>query len=418
MKLHSVIEGNLNAIARTPKMAREELLRYVVRPELIPLLYSDSREGLSGSQAGANLIQLCQTIDIEQDPYIIKLRSNIGMQGSAQLEKALRSQKTYCQEQLKSLYTKYLDIHAELGSWAADYYINAITQKFCTKGTDGLFLVNALDQEEKTYLKKLLRQIEVPARADFSLDVGPHVSRKVQRLIDYLTGVGTAEFTGLVFVKTRATCAVLAHLLSAHVRTKDTLRVSTFVGMSTNANKKFDLGELVDIKDQKNTLDHLRRGQKNLVISTSALEEGIDVSACNLVICYEKPPNLKSFIQRRGRARKLQSKYVIFFPEEGSETTLAGWQQLEEEMRKAYMDEMRQLQVLRTAEELDTGERVFKNESTGYVKASVFIFALLNFCFRVVTSPLFEVDSLSQTLKFSLSLSRWTCLRSAGCYMP
>ena len=52
---------------------------------------------------------------------------------------------------------------------------------------------------------------------------------------------------------------------------------------------------------QTETLDDLRSGAKNLIISTSICREGIDIGACNIVICFEKPPNLKSFIQRRGR---------------------------------------------------------------------------------------------------------------------
>lgn len=127
------------------------------------------------------------------------------------------------------------------------------------------------------------------------------------------------------------------------------------------------MGELVDIKDQTDTLDRLREGSKNLVIATSVLEEGIDVSACNFVICFEKPPNLKAFIQRRGRARKSKSKYVMMFPDTDNMSQLSTWQQLEEEMRQRYMDEMRLIEQLRQIEELDTGRREFYVESTGYV---------------------------------------------------
>ena len=314
-----------------------------------------------------SLRELYSCADIEKDPYVIKLRSDPSTNPSPQLTKALFSRKTYCQEQLKGLFTKSLDIFVELGSWATDYYINAVTQKFCSKGVDTLFSLNTLDDTEKDYLKKLLLSMESSVQDSSCLDNGLDLSPKVQCLINFLAGIETAEFTGLVFVKTRAACAVLAHLLSVHVQTKNTLRISTFVGISASANKKSDLAELVDIKNQKDTLDHLRRGQKNLVIATSALEEGIDVSACNVVVCFEKPPNLKSFVQRRGRARKSQSKYVLMFPKEDSQTPLAMWQQLEEEMRQAYMDEMRQLHELENLEAIDSGHREFKVESTGLV---------------------------------------------------
>jgi ERCC4-related helicase len=50
-------------------------------------------------------------------------------------------------------------------------------------------------------------------------------------------------------------------------------------------------------------LNDFQQRRKNLIISTNVLEEGIDITACYMVICFNKPPNLKSFVQRRGRAR-------------------------------------------------------------------------------------------------------------------
>ncbi|KAK5548299.1 Dicer-like protein 2, partial [Exophiala xenobiotica] len=50
---------------------------------------------------------------------------------------------------------------------------------------------------------------------------------------------------------------------------------------------------------------------KNLIIETDVLEEGIDVTACNLVVCFDVPSNLKPFLQRRGRARQEQSTFAI-----------------------------------------------------------------------------------------------------------
>jgi endoribonuclease Dicer len=42
-----------------------------------------------------------------------------------------------------------------------------------------------------------------------------------------------------------------------------------------------------------------RRGELNVVISTSVVEEGLDVRKCNLIIRYEFPPNFRSYVQVR-----------------------------------------------------------------------------------------------------------------------
>ena len=368
---HSVIEASLNAIAKTPKASREELLKHVVRPELIPVLYPTySADSSPNSQALRSLSNLFLGLDPEQDPYVIKLRAEPDANNSPQLQKALLSGKTYCSEQIKSLYIKSKDILVELGPWATDYYIHAVSRKFCSREEGLIPGVSALDDTEKQYLEMLLLSIVFPSPALFLLGNDLQLSGKVQCLLHFLKSVDTIDFTGLIFVRTRATCAVLAHLLSVHVQTKDSFRVSTFVGMSMSSNKKLNIGELVDVRNQKDTLDHLRNGQKNLVIATSVLEEGIDVSACNVVICFEKPPNLVSFIQRRGRARKSQSKYVLMFPEETHQSALATYERLEEQMTKMYMDEMRQLQELEMLEGAEDAYREFKVESTGYVSLS------------------------------------------------
>ena len=127
--------------------------------------------------------------------------------------------------------------------------------------------------------------------------------------------------------------------------------------------RKYTVTDLVDVRDQKDALDDLRSGRKNMIIATSALEEGIDVSACNVVVCYQNPPNMRSFLQRRGRARKSKSKYVML--DEGhDQKTLDTWFELELEMKKAYRDEMRNLEEVRSLEAAD-GHKEFKIDSTG-----------------------------------------------------
>ena len=376
------IESNLNAIARTPKLQREELLRYTFEPELVRLQYQNDLPSASPSEDLRTLANLYSNLDIEKDPYVIKCRADSSASDSKQLRRALNSRKTYCQEQIKSLYTKSTAIFEELGSWATQYFIYTTIENFCSKvDVDDFFPIHSLDDTEKSYLKQVLRTIKSPYQKTDDLGQslkdegslsglsparGPCLSAKVRCLVDYLANIDTTELTGIVFVQTRAACAVLGQILSTHDKTKDKLRVSTFVGMSSSPNRKFDMGELVDVKNQTDTLEHMRDGRKNLVLATSVLEEGIDISACNFVICFEKPPNLKAFIQRRGRARKSQSKYVMMFPENDNQSQLAMWQHLEEEMRKSYMDELRKIEELRAIEDADTARREFCVQSTGY----------------------------------------------------
>lgn len=51
------------------------------------------------------------------------------------------------------------------------------------------------------------------------------------------------------------------------------------------------------------TIEKFKNNAINVLIATSVIEEGLDISTCNLVICLNEILNVKSFIQTKGRAR-------------------------------------------------------------------------------------------------------------------
>lgn len=229
---------------------------------------------------------------------------------------------------------------------------------------EGSFVIEGLKDAEKLYLSRKFAEIVVPEPRDSPLG-NHHTTPKVQALVQFLREIDSTTFSGLIFVRTRAEVAVLSHILSIQA---PSFKVATFVGESGFSGRRNSIDELVDLKNQKETLDDLRLGKKNLIVTTNALEEGIDVSACNVVICFERPRNLKSFIQRRGRARRSESKYVIMFEADGLDHSAISstWVELEEEMRRTYADEQRLLQEVQELESLDErSEREFLVEATG-----------------------------------------------------
>lgn len=68
---------------------------------------------------------------------------------------------------------------------------------------------------------------------------------------------------------------------------------------------------------QQEVLKKFRDGVCKVLVATSVLEQGIDVAACGVVICFDGIKSLKSIIQLRGRARKSVAKFIVFTNSEG-----------------------------------------------------------------------------------------------------
>lgn len=344
-------------------------------------------------QAAPMLCRLLDTLDldIQEDPYVIELSTRQDQRSRQMLADILISRRTYCQEQLKSLCNKAVNIYMELGTWAVIYYISTSIARLrdCTEANNER--LSDLNGSERTYLLNILDRVvqhttsPEPLPND-KLDISP----KVSVLLDLLASEDKPSFSGLVFVQQRATVVVLSQLISMHPETKNKFRCGTFVGTSSYTGRKAGIAELLDPRNQTTVLNELRSGDKNLIITTSILEEGIDVSACNVVICFDEPQNLKSFIQRRGRARKTQSKYVIMVEENDHAAMGRNWDVLEAEMKEAYMDDMRQLHENVEQDNLDESldHLSFPIHKTGYVLiASVLLSLLLQSIFLQLHTP-------------------------------
>jgi ERCC4-related helicase len=262
-------------------------------------------------------------------------------------------------------------VHQELGSWASEYYIYESIRRFRDAVTSRKYAPFRRGDRENDFILDKLQEVYIDGRSEDS----PHssgkmaISEKVEQLIQFLTGHDEAQRYGIVFVEQRATVAVLNELLSTHPMTRAIVKCSTFVGTSANSSRKTAVGEWLDSSQQQDTLISFRRRERNLIIATSVvLEEGIDISACNTVICFNKPANLKSFIQRRGRARKKESIFVLMLSSEDESLGPDKWEALEIEMTETYQQDAAERQKAQRLEDIEElSDTRFKIESTGYV---------------------------------------------------
>ena len=346
-------------------------MKYVHPPSLEQELFPSGDP--APTPAYQQLVDTYLNMDLLEDPYVIELMKN-PTANKTNLRKVFLNRKTPCLAVIKGIWTRSEAIGRELGTWPRDYYIRETIRRFRKNMTDSLYKFIEWNDKEKMHLFDIFSKLHVPD----SKDVNPalilaNLSEKVNSLIDILLREYNPQFSCIVFVEQRVVVVLLSLILSLHPRTRNLFKSAPFVGTASgNHRSTAGVSDLVDIKTQKDTIADLREGRKNVIFATSVLEEGIDISSCHVVICFDEAANLKSFIQRRGRARKAKSKFVMMRSKENLREKAKTWQELEREMIKLYQDDQRQLGELQAKDdEKEEGPgRFYKIESTRYFRFS------------------------------------------------
>ena len=369
------LEANLNAKVITPQIHRSDLAERVNRPDsriityqrdpfLHPSNLAARSEKTRQSMMVIRLEQAHQSYDILKDPYVLEmLRMGVDRE-SERFQKAVTKRKTFCSEQIKLLLKRAQDLEMDLGPSVAEWYLGKCANKLkdiCDRGNASLML--HWKDSEKSRLLEILDHCGCFHPVDGN-GLGRPESNKLRRLFEVLNNELTPMTTCIIFATQRSTVAALTEILATTSDLKHKPKVGTFVGCSTNVAKSTNVSDLADMKSQQLFLDGFRSGDINLMVSTDVLEEGIDVPACNLIICFDPPQHLIAFVQRRGRAREQWSKYLIFLPLKSDK--LQEWQSAEQVLNDIYADEERAIGSALTMEDEDEpSDEQFRIDVTG-----------------------------------------------------
>ena len=354
------LESVLDAKCVAPTLHREELLKCVKKPEISRICYNSSGADTEPTPAMLALRRAHLALNIADDPYVRRLRADPTERNRRTLEKVIERMDTYTQSQIKGLWGRSVEILEQLGPWAADLYLWRATSSFLGR-LDRPDNLDSYTGEERQYVADFLIRVAVPRPPD-TPQSGLDVSEKASALVRELVMVED-PMVCIIFVKERATVSILAALLASCPRIAERHKIGTMVGASNFQSRRNVLYEFAADADQT-ALQSFRSGKINILVATSVLEEGIDVPACNLVVCFDHPATPKAFIQRRGRARMKESRLILLH--EVSSDVVDRWQQLEDDMQLIYQDEQRRIRTLTQLEESeDVPSRYFEVQATG-----------------------------------------------------
>jgi hypothetical protein len=343
------------------------MMRYVHRPVSKLILYQTEEP----DDLALRISHYLNSLDLDQDPHIKRLRKRKDLKSQTLLESFLQGKKkTHCHKQLRACLLRTLGIREALGPWAADTFLfdcRRRLQESCERWKQQPRDDSQdWNYEDDRYMLEILSQVAIPQERQTWESVPDEVSGKANLLINLLETEISQYTRAIIFAKERATVVMLNHVISMHPKLKH-VRSGVFLGCASYAARKADLIELTGPKDQADAVKDLRLGKKNILVSTSVLEEGVDIPACDLVICFEPPNNLRSFIQRRGRARMKRSQFVLFY-EKTAKSAIDQWTKMEQTMKEMYEDDMREREAALERESIEeAGYEGLRISSTGYV---------------------------------------------------
>ncbi|CAF2139709.1 unnamed protein product [Rotaria magnacalcarata] len=127
----------------------------------------------------------------------------------------------------------------------------------------------------------------------------------------------------IVFVERIYTAAILSKILAflsekLLLENKNCLKIKYLTG------PRASIGDaMMSAKYQRQVIKEFRKGEINVLVATAIAEEGLDITKCNLVFRFNKPPNFSSYMQSKGRARaKQNAAYVILIDKSVQKTLL------------------------------------------------------------------------------------------------
>jgi dsRNA-specific ribonuclease/ERCC4-related helicase len=153
------------------------------------------------------------------------------------------------------------------------------------------------------------------------------ITDKVRKLLDLLMDECKrwkslaqlrTEFRCIVFVERRAVAVALAWLINQAFSAvhEACLNARAVLGIHNTWSACPPAFRMTQAQ-QNDVLEGFASGQFGIMVATNVVEEGLDVAACGLVVMFNAVSTPKAYIQSRGRARHMSSRYVMMVPESG-----------------------------------------------------------------------------------------------------
>lgn len=222
-------------------------------------------------------------------------------------------------KEINSLFKDFIDETAELGAYGGYLsLLSSLIQLEIKKRTSDSHMYKTIVESCITLIEQCINTMENElklSRTDPSTTL-KNSSHKYRQLIALLKKSFNdpdreKDLQCIIFVKKRSTAKVLYHALKEYAKHNADFPVVPDFMVGSNTNLTEGIDTILGNTYNSITLEKFKNKETNCIVSTSVLEEGIDLQMCNLIVMFQSPTTYRSYVQARGRARLDKSNYVI-----------------------------------------------------------------------------------------------------------
>ena len=192
--------------------------------------------------------------------------------------------------------------------------LNVLNSIECDEDEDDETDVLSLDPESIMELKQIY--FETSKKLKIIKNGNNYISDRLNKLYEYINMLFIENNNSkiIVFIANRIMAHFLNPELSSYLKENhENKKCHEIIGINKRkSGGGTTLTPSLTLKKLNDIISEFNNDKFNILIGTSAIEEGLDIQSCNAVLALVELNTPKSYIQIKGRARKANSYFYIF----------------------------------------------------------------------------------------------------------
>lgn len=164
-----------------------------------------------------------------------------------------------------------------------------------------------------------------------------YISDRLTKLYNTLEELDKSKI--IIFIANRIIAHILQPTLSRYLNKNfPNKKCEEVIGVNKRTKKRsLTLTPSITLNKLNQIIKEFNEDKFDILIGTSAIEEGLDIQSCNSVISLVEIQTPKSYIQMRGRARKTNSKFYIFsYSQEETKSKVKNFLEIGAKMKELF----------------------------------------------------------------------------------